>query len=67
MEKTIGAFIFLKRRWREPSTQASLAVICQAIGHSVNVEMINSVLDMATIAFGVLGFFFREAKPMAEV
>lgn len=67
MEKALGAFIFFKNRWREPSTQASLAVICQAIGHTVDTAVINSVLELATIAFGMMGFFFKEAKPLTEV
>lgn len=67
MEKIMGAFLYIKRKWREPSTQASLCALSAYLGVHVDVVIIQDFLNLATIGFGVLGFFYNEAKPATKV
>jgi len=67
MEKVLGAFIWLKANLQQPATMASLAALCQAVGVHYDAGLVQNVLNVATLGFGVLGFFFQEAKPLAKV
>jgi len=67
MDKVLGAFIWLKANLKQSGTMASLAVICQYANVNLDVALVNHILDVATLGFGVLGFFFQEAKPLAKV
>lgn len=67
MEKLLGAFIFLKARWREPSTQAALSGLCLNFGLQFPGETIGQLFTVASIAFGVLGFWFKEGKPETKI
>jgi hypothetical protein len=67
MGKLLGLFIWLKKRIKEPSTHASLAIVCQALKIEVDFVMIDHYLNLATIAFGALGFFLKEKGPETVV
>lgn len=67
MEKVLGAFIWLKANLKQPGTMASLAVICQYANVNLDESLINDILNVATLGFGLLGFFFQEAKPLTKV
>jgi len=66
MEKVLGAFIWLKANLQQPSTMASLAIMCQTVGIQLDEDSIQNVLNVATLFFGLLGFFFQEAKPAVK-
>ena len=67
MEKAMGAFLFLKDRLNEPSTFASLAAIAALVGVKIDAGLVQDALNTASLAFGVLGFFVKEAKPLTEI
>lgn len=66
MEKVLGMFYFLKERWDEPSSHASLSAICGMIGIQFPETQIGHILNVAAIAFGALGFFFKEGKSLTN-
>lgn len=63
MDKVLAAFYFLKERWTEPSSQASLAAVFGMLGLQFPESEIGHVFNVASIFFGALGFFFKEGKP----
>lgn len=67
MDKLLGVFIFLKRKLKEPSTQASLAAVCAMVGYKLDPGMIQDFLNTGTLVFGALGFFFDEAEAKVKV
>jgi hypothetical protein len=67
MGQVLGLFIWLKARLKEPSTQASLAVVCQALKVEIDMDIINHWLNIASILFGAAGFFVKEKGPLTVV
>ena len=67
MDKLLGAFIFLKARLSEPSTHAALASLGAIIHVNLDPGQIQQYVDLASIAFGMMGFFVKEAKPLTSV
>lgn len=67
MGSILGLFIWLKARLNEPSTHASLAVVCQALKVEIDIEVINHWLNLASILFGAAGFFVKEKGPLTVV
>jgi hypothetical protein len=67
MSKIIALFIWLKARLSEPSTMASIAAVSALAGVQVDAGLVKDVLNVGTVGFGVLGFFFKEAKPETVV
>lgn len=67
MSKLIALFIWLKARLSEPSTMASIAAVSALAGVQVDAGLVKDVLNVGTVGFGVLGFFFKEAKPETVV
>jgi len=67
MGKIISLFIWLKSRLLEPSTMASIAAVSALAGVQVDAGLVKDGLNVATLAFGVLGFFFKESKPETVV
>jgi hypothetical protein len=63
MGKILSLFIWLKSRLSEPSTMASFAAVSALAGVEVDAGLVKDGLNVATLGFGVLGFFFKEAKP----
>ena len=66
MDKFLGAFYFLKDRWNEPSSHASISAVCGMIGIQFPENEIGHVFNVAAIAFGALGFFFKEGKAISS-
>jgi hypothetical protein len=62
MSKIIAVFNWLKARLSEPSTMASIAAVSALAGVQVDEGLVKDVLNVGTVGFGVLGFFFKEAK-----
>jgi hypothetical protein len=67
MGKILSLFIWLKSRLSEPSTMASFAAVSALAGVEVDAGLVKDVLNVGTVGFGVLGFFFKEAKPETVV
>jgi hypothetical protein len=67
MGKIISLFIYIKSRLSEPSTMASFAAVSALAGVEVDAGLVKDGLNVATLGFGVLGFFFKEAKPETVV
>ncbi len=67
MGKILGAFIFLKQRLSEPSSLASISAIMAMAGVNIDAGAIHDWLNAGTIAFGLLGFFVADAKPLTKV
>lgn len=67
MSKLLSLFIYIKSRLSEPSTMASIAAVSALAGVQVDAGLVKDGLNVATLAFGVLGFFFKEAKPETVV
>jgi hypothetical protein len=67
MSKLLSLFIWLKSRLSEPSTMASIAAVSALAGVQVDAGLVKDGLNVATLAFGVLGFFFKESKPETVV
>lgn len=67
MSKIIALFIWLKARLSEPSTMSSIAAVSALAGVQVDAGLVKDVLNVGTVGFGVLGFFFKEAKPETVV
>jgi hypothetical protein len=67
MSKILSLFIWLKSRLSEPSTMASIAAVSALAGVQVDSGLVKDILNVGTVGFGVLGFFFKEAKPETVV
>jgi uncharacterized membrane protein len=67
MGKLLGAFVWLKANLTQPGTMASIAAVCAMIGVKVDPGIIQDLINVATIFFGLLGFFFQEQKPLTKV
>lgn len=67
MSKLLSLFIYIKSRLSEPSTMASIAAVSALAGVQVDAGLVKDVLNVGTVGFGVLGFFFKEAKPETVV
>jgi hypothetical protein len=67
MEKILGAFWYLKDRLKEPSTLVALAVITDKAGVHIDQTMIDSALNLVSIAAGMAGFFMSEGKALGRV
>lgn len=67
MEDIVGKMLYIFSRLREPSTHASLAALFALMGQSIPDETWNTVINGAAIVFGILGVFFKEAKPETNV
>lgn len=67
MGKLLGAFLFLRARLSEPSTQASLAAVCSMVGYKLDPGHIQDAMNLGTILFGAIGFFAAETKPLTKV
>jgi hypothetical protein len=46
---------------------ASIAAVSALAGVQVDAGLVKDVLNVGTVGFGVLGFFFKEAKPETVV
>ncbi len=67
MSKILSLFIWLKNRLSEPSTMASIAAVSALAGVQVDAGLVKDSLNVASLGFGVLGFFFKEIKPETVV
>ena len=67
MDKALGIFLYLRNRLKEPSTYASLVALCAMFGQQLPDEAIQNVMNVASLAFGALGFLVAEAKPKTIV
>lgn len=67
MSKILSVFIWLKSRLSEPSTMASFAAVSALAGVQVDAGLVKDILNVGTVGFGVLGFFFKESKPETVV
>lgn len=67
MNKLLGAFIWLKQNLQQSGTMASLAAIGAMLGVEVDPGLIKHIINIATLGFGILGFWFQPAKQLAKV
>ena len=67
MGRVLGAFIYFKDRWGEPSTQASLSAVCAMVGYQLDTGAVQDTLNILTLVFGALGFFFKEQSALTKV
>lgn len=67
MGKLLGAFVWLKFNLTQPGTMASLTGVFAMIGFKVDPGIVQDLINVATIFFGTLGFFFQEQKPLTKV
>lgn len=67
MERLMATFKFLKKKWNEPSTHASLSVLCTSAGVQLPDTTIGHVFVIGGVAFGALGIWFNEAEAKTEV
>ena len=65
MDKVLGAWTYLQARLSEPSTHASIAGLFALAGMSLDVGVVHDGLTAVGVVFGLLGFFVKEAKPIA--
>lgn len=66
MDNLLGAFWFLRDRWAEPSTHVALSVVCAKLGTQFDASLIQSIFDLASVAFGAAGFFIAEGKALGR-
>ena len=64
MDKLLGVWTYLIKRLAEPSTHASIAALLAMCGMNLDSGVIHDSLTAAGVAFGALGFFVKEAKPL---
>lgn len=67
MGNIVGKLLYVFKRLREPSTHASLAALFAMMGQSIPDEKWNTAMNGAAVVFGILGVFFKEAKPETDV
>jgi hypothetical protein len=67
MDKVLGLFIWIKAKLAEPSTMASLAAVSSMVGVQMDPGTIHNVINVLTLVFGALGFFFKESGPITKV
>ncbi len=67
MDKLLGAYIWLSTRLREPSTHAALCGLAANIGFSIDTGVIHDLAVIASLGFGALGFWVKEAKPQTTI
>ena len=67
METIIGKLLYIYRKLREPSTQASLAAIMTSFAISIPDDKLKAIAGGATIIFGILGVLFDEKGPSTKV
>lgn len=67
MEKMMGVYIYMLQRCKEPSTHAALSSMFAMAGLSVDTGVVHDLLTLVGLAFGGLGFFVKEAKPLTII
>lgn len=67
MDKILSIFLFIRARLDEPSTHASLAAVFALTGNRLDEGMLQDIMNVAALGFGVLGFFVKEVKPLTVV
>jgi hypothetical protein len=64
MGKLLGAWGYIQARLAEPSTHAAVASLLALAGLKLDSGVLHDALVVMGVAFGGLGFFVKEAKPM---
>ena len=64
MGKLLGVWSYITARLAEPSTHASVAALVALAGLNLDSGILHDGLTAAGIAFGALGFFVKESKPL---
>ena len=64
MGKILGVWSYITARLAEPSTHASVAALVALAGLNLDSGTLHDGLTAAGIAFGALGFFVKESKPL---
>lgn len=67
MPKIMGMFLYLRSRLSEPSSLVSIAALGATVGVKLDASLLQDVLNIVSIVFGMLGFFVSEAKPLTKV
>jgi hypothetical protein len=67
MESIVGKLLYIFSRLREPSTHAAISALLLLIGQKIPDETWNTVVNGGAVIFGILGVFFKEAKPETKV
>lgn len=65
MDKILGTYNYLIARLAEPSTHASVASLLALAGLNLDAGIVHDGLVTSSVLFGALGFFVKEAKPLA--
>lgn len=67
MDKILGLYLYLRGRLAEPSTHAAIQGLLIAAGINIDAGLWHDLIVTASLAFGGLGFFVKEAKPLTDV
>lgn len=67
MGKVLGVWNYLTARLKEPSTHAAISSLLMLAGLNLDVGVVHDGMTAASVAFGALGFFVSESKPMSSV
>jgi hypothetical protein len=67
MDKIMGVYIYILKRCKEPSTYAALSALMTSAGLSVETGFLHNIIVLLGVAFGSLGFFIKEAKPLTII
>lgn len=67
MGNLIGKFLYVFGRLREPSSHAAISALLLLVGQKIPDETWNTIINGGAVVFGILGVFFKEAKPETKV
>lgn len=67
MEKLLGAYIYLCKRMKEPSSHAAMSSLFLMAGLNIDTGWIHDLSVLISMVFGASGFFLKEAKPLTNI
>ena len=65
MDKLLGAWKYFNDRLAEPSTHSALVGLAALAGLNLDAGILHGTIVSIGVGFGMLGFFFKEAKPLS--
>lgn len=71
MDKILGMLLYLRERFKEPSTKKALGIaigwVSVKYGMPELQEYLDTITTLSIAGLGAVGFFVKEAKPLTEV